>query len=324
MSAQRYHRGRALPDVDGLEHELRPLKPTHALLSEFEAYLSLERKMSDNSVAAYVRDARSISGYMDGIGVAHNEVCRRDLDGFFCYLADMGIGKRSQRRIVAGIRSWFRWLRLERYSDQDPSDTFESPSMKVHLPEVLEVEEIDRMLASIDTDSNHSLRDRLIIELLYGSGLRVSELTELRISRIKIEEQCMLVTGKGSKERLVPLSPVCEQLLPLYLEERRERKIASGAEDTLLLNRFGAGISRIMVFKIVKQLAEQAGICKNISPHTLRHSFATHLLEGGANLRVIQELLGHESISTTQIYLHMDTSKMRRELLMHHPHYRKK
>lgn len=219
------------------------------------------------------------------------------------------------------MRSFFKFLRLEGVIENDPSALIESPRPGRHLPDVLTVEEIDAMIAMIPEGKEESLRNMTIIEMLYGSGLRVSELTEARISRLHLDEGFLLVEGKGSKQRLVPLSPRAITLLREYLAERALKTIKPDASDTIFISRLGRGMSRVMVFYIIRDLAALAGIRKQVSPHTLRHSFATHLLEGGASLRAIQELLGHESITTTEIYVHIDRTRLREELLAHHPHF---
>ncbi len=206
--------------------------------------------------------------------------------------------------------------------DANPTDLLESPRLGRHLPEVLSTTEIDMMIEQIPEDKEESLRNHAIIETLYGSGLRVSELTDARLSRLSFEDGCMIVEGKGSKQRIVPVSPVALDLIKEYLPQRAHLNIKSDAQDIIFLNRRGGKMSRVMVFYIIRDLAAAAGILKTVSPHTLRHSFATHLLEGGASLRVIQELLGHESLETTEIYVHLDRSRLRKELLTHHPHYR--
>ena len=244
------------------------------------------------------------------------------LHSFLCTLHDLGISPRSQARIISGIRSFFKFLRIEKYIDTDPCELLEAPRFGRTLPDVLSVEDIDNMIAALDPEKDETPRNHAIIETLYGSGLRVSELVDLRLSRINLEEGYMIITGKGNKQRLVPLSPESIRLIQEYLSIRERRNIKPDARDILFLNRRGAQLTRIMVFYVIRDAAAMAGIQKKVSPHTLRHSFATHLLEGGANLRAIQEMLGHESIATTEIYLHLDRSRLRTELLTHHPHYK--
>lgn len=289
---------------------------------DFEAYLMLEKGLSANTSEAYCRDVRHLLGYIEEKGVKITEVTPDHLHAFLAELHDIGISPRSQGRMLSGIRAFFKWLRLEKYLDSDPSELIESPRLGRKLPDVLSLEEIDAMIAAIPAGKDESLRNHAIIETMYGSGLRVSELTAARISRLDLKENLLLVEGKGSKERVVPISPVASSLISSYLEERNRMKIKPEGNDIIFLNRRGAPLTRVMIFYIIKELAALAGIGKSVSPHTLRHSFATHLLEGGANLRVIQELLGHESIGTTELYLHLDRSRLRRELIDFHPHYR--
>lgn len=278
--------------------------------------------MSDNTRDAYLTDVRHLLEFLGGKSVRPEEATEDDLHEFLCTLRDMGIGARSQARMISGVRCYFNFLRLADVTDRNPTDLLESPRLGRHLPEVLSVEEIDMMLDMIPDDKDESLRNRAIIETLYGSGLRVSELTDARLSRLNMDDGCMIVEGKGSKQRIVPVSPTSLQLIREYLPQRSCLRIRPDAHDIIFLNRRGAPLSRVMVFYIVRDLAAAAGILKTVSPHTLRHSFATHLLEGGASLRVIQELLGHESLETTEIYVHLDRTRLRTELLEHHPHYR--
>ena len=291
------------------------------LLRDYGAHLVLERGLSQNTLTGYTTDVWHLLEYLNGRGINVAAVERGDLHNFLVTLHDLGISPRSQARIIAGIRSFFKYLRLAGIIEDDPSALIESPRPGRHLPDVLTVEEIDSMIAMIPQGKEETLRNTAIIELLYGSGLRVSELTEARISRLHLDEGFLLVEGKGSKQRLVPLSPRAVILLREYLAERSMRNIKPDATDTIFLSRLGRGMSRVMVFYIIRDLAAMAGIAKKVSPHTLRHSFATHLLEGGASLRAIQELLGHESITTTEIYVHIDRTRLRDELLAHHPHF---
>lgn len=299
----------------------RPLAPDAILLRDFAAYLRLERGMSVNTLAAYDIDVRHLLDFLSPRSIALSEVTDTDIHEFLAEIHELDISARSQARMIAGIRSFFRFLRLEGYIAADPSELVESPRIGDHLPDVLTIGEIDSMLAAIPAGKAESLRNRAIIETLYGSGLRVSELTALRLQRINLTDQYMIVDGKGNKQRMVPLSPVAADLIADYLEQRATIDIKPGSEDIVFLNRRGRAMTRVMVFYIVRDLAELAGITKKVSPHTLRHSFATHLLEGGANLRAIQEMLGHESIATTEIYVHLDRSRLRDELLSHHPHF---
>lgn len=295
---------------------------TPIALQDFEAYLALERGMSGNTCEAYVSDVTHLLEYLEESGINPSETTEKDLHGFICTLRDLGIGARSQARILSGIRSYFRFLKLAGLIQEDPTVLLESPRLGRHLPEVLSTAEIDMMIDQIPDDKEESLRNHAIIETLYGSGLRVSELTDARLSRLSFDDGCLIVEGKGSKQRIVPVSPVAIDLIKEYLPQRSRLNIKRDAQDIIFLNRRGGKMSRVMVFYIIRDLAAAAGILKTVSPHTMRHSFATHLLEGGASLRVIQELLGHESLETTEIYVHLDRSRLRRELLSHHPHYR--
>lgn len=300
----------------------RPIKSHKELLQDFLAYLVLERSLSSNTSNAYRVDVGHLFDFLHERHISLTEVSENDLHLLLTTLRDLGISPRSQARLIAGMRSFFKFLRMEGYIVNDPSELIESPQINRELPDVLSVEEIDAMIAAIPSGKDESLRNHAIIETLYGSGLRVSELVATRISRIDLKEALMIVEGKGNKQRLVPVSPTAVDLITEYLHARSLLKIQPSGQDILFLNRRGAPLSRVMVFYIIRDLAALAGIQKTVSPHTLRHSFATHLLEGGANLRAIQEMLGHESISTTELYLHLDRSRLRRELLEHHPHYK--
>ena len=286
----------------------------------FLAYLTLEKGMSQNTAIAYSDDVDKLTRYLADAGIALERASTDDLEGFVCTLQDVGIQPRSQARIISGVKGFYKFLRMEGYMETDPTAQLPTPRIGRHLPEVLTVAEIDAMIDAVDMSKPEGQRNRAIIETLYGCGLRVSELGGLKLSQLYIEERYVIVQGKGSKQRLVPISPVAIEQIGLYLEQTRSRQVAQrGSEDILFLNRRGAMLTRQMIFHIVKQLCELAGIRKVISPHTLRHSFATHLLEGGANLRAIQQMLGHESITTTEIYVHIDRSRLRDEILSHHP-----
>ena len=300
---------------------MRPLKDNDSLLQDFEAHILLEKGLSGNTVAAYSNDVGHLFRYIEENGLTPDKVEPDHLHAFLAMIHDLGISPRSQSRLLSGVRSFFRFMRLEGYIETDPSELIESPRLGRELPDVLSVEEIDAMIAAIPAGKDESLRNHAIIETLYGSGLRVSELIDARISRLDLKEGLLIVEGKGSKERLVPVSPVAAALIDEYLEERSRLDIKPEGNDIIFLNRRGRPLTRQMIFLIIKELAALAGVRKTVSPHTLRHSFATHLLEGGANLRAIQEMLGHESIATTELYLHLDRSRLRRELLEHHPHY---
>lgn len=303
---------------------MRPLKGNSALLQDYEAYILLEKGLSANTAAAYINDVSHLIGYVERNNLQFDNIRPDHLHSFLAIVHDLGISPRSQNRLLSGIRSFFKFLRLEGYIEEDPSELIESPHLGRDLPEVLSVEEIDALIAAIPSDKDESLRNRAIIETLYGSGLRVSELIDARISRLDLQENLIIVEGKGSKQRIVPISPLASELIAQYLSFRRFLDVKPEGNDIIFLNRRGRPLTRQMIFIIIRDLAAMAGITKTVSPHTLRHSFATHLLEGGANLRAIQEMLGHESISTTELYLHLDRSRLRRELLDHHPHFKKK
>ena len=286
----------------------------------FDVYLRIEKGLSENTAASYLNDIEHLIAFMSAEGMSVDTAVEGDLEAFVCTLKDLGIQPRSQARIISGIKAFYRFLKLEGHIQHNPTRLLETPKIGRHLPDVLTIEEIDKMVACIDMSKPEGVRNRAIIETLYGCGLRVSELVGLRISCIYIDEEYVVVEGKGSKQRLVPISPVALKFIAYYQEQVRcNTTVQRGNQDILFLNRRGAALSRQMVFIIIKQLCELAGIRKTVSPHTLRHSFATHLLEGGANLRAIQQMLGHESISTTEIYMHIDRSRLRTEILTHHP-----
>lgn len=301
---------------------MRPIKTFDKLIEDFEAHLILEKGLSGNTSSAYIRDVRHLEDFVRDQSLTLLKISPEHLHLFLTNIHELGISPRSQSRMISGIKSFFKFLILEGYMESNPAEFIESPQLSRELPDVLSVEEIDNMIAAIPIGKEESLRNRAIIETIYGSGLRVSELIDARISRLDLNERLLIVEGKGSKERLVPVSPIAAELIEEWLQKRSEMKVKPNGEDIIFLNRRGAPLTRVMIFYIVKELAELAGIKKTVSPHTLRHSFATHLLEGGANLRAIQEMLGHESIATTELYLHLDRSRLRRELLDHHPHYK--
>jgi integrase/recombinase XerD len=282
-------------------------------------YLKMERGLSENTVLAYDRDLDKLFAYFDQRGIEPVHATLEQLREFIQTTFSVATNSRTQARVVAGVRSFYRFLLYHNYLEQDPSELLESPRKELHLPEVLTVAEIDRIVAAIDLSSNEGHRNRAIIEMLYGSGLRVSELVNLKLSNIYYQEHYMLIEGKGAKQRLVPVSPVAEEWFGYWLQERAQWPIKPGAEDYAFLNRRGAPLTRVMVFTIIKRLCLDAGIRKNISPHTLRHSFATHMLQNGADLRIIQQLLGHEDISTTEIYTHVEVQDLRRAILQYHP-----
>ena len=294
------------------------------LRKAYEAFLLLERGLADNSRQAYLHDLDLLEEYISPRLTDWSEIALEHLEGFITELATMGIGPRSVARIISGVKSAFRFMRLEGIISTDPSALLKVPRLGRHLPEVLSVEEIDAMIDAIDLESPTGRRNRAIIETLYGCGMRVSELVGLRFGDIDFKRHFIIVTGKGDKQRLVPLSNAAEEEIKLYtVDERTRLRIKPGEESFVFLNVRGHRLTRQMVFIFLRQLAQDAGITKTISPHTLRHSFATHLLEGGANLRAIQQMLGHESIATTEIYLHLDSTRLREEILLHHPRNRR-
>lgn len=298
---------------------MRTVDSAAQLLRAYEAHLVLERGLSENTRSAYVADVEKLINYLHGEKTGLREVTTDTLRSFAADLFDLGISSRSQARIISGIKSFFRFLKLEGYLDSNPSLLLESPHPGRKLPEVLRLDEIDAMIAAIDLSKPEGQRNRAIIETLYGCGLRVSELVNLEISRLYLDEQYIMVKGKGNKERIVPISPQAIAEIRAYLPDRELLPVKPGEDNVLFLNRRGHRLTRVMIFYIIKSLAAEAGIRKEISPHTLRHSFATHLLEGGANLRAIQQMLGHEDIATTEIYIHIDRRRLRDEILLHHP-----
>lgn len=292
------------------------------LLEGFDAYLLLERGAGENSRGAYGIDARRLCAFLQDNDIELANLSIDHLQSFMASLIDCGLSPRSMARTVSGIRSFCRFLQMEGLLDSNPALLLELPRAGFHLPEVLAIQEIDAMIAAIDPAAREATRDRALIETLYGCGLRVSELINLQMDALFLDDGYLTVFGKGRKQRLVPLGEITADALSAWLAERSDGKIKPGEENFVFLSpRTGRRITRIRVFDIVKALASRAGIAREISPHTLRHSFASHLLEGGANLRAIQEMLGHEDISTTQIYIHMDHHRLREELLLHHPRY---
>lgn len=291
-----------------------------SVLRRYVQYLCLERSYSKNTLDAYRRDLQKLLVFYADNHIDYRTVTLEQLDQFAGQLREEGIQARSVARILSGVRSFYRFLTLEKEVDQDPTELLESPQIGKHLPEVLSVEEIDSIINVIDVSKPEGVRDRAIIEVLYGCGLRISELCNLRISQLYLEDKYIRVKGKGSKERLVPIEGVAIDRVREWLVTRMGCKVKPSEEDYVFVSLTrGSRLSRISLFVYIKDYAERAGIKKNISPHTFRHSFATHLLEGGANLRAIQMMLGHEDISTTEIYMHIDKSKLRTEILEHHP-----
>lgn len=290
-------------------------------INDYVSYLRLEKSLSENSVSAYRTDMAKLELYADSVGVEPETMTYEQLQGFLASLHDLGLNKRTQSRILSAVRGFYKYLLIEEVIDVDPTALIESPRMGRKLPEVLALEEIDAMEAAVDMSKNEGARNRAIIETLYSCGLRVSELVNLKLTDLHLSDGYIRVVGKGDKERLVPIGSKAVRDLNLYLQQRRDvgARIAHEAQNVVFLNRWGRQLTRVMVFTMIKRCAEMAGIKKTISPHTLRHSFATHLVEGGADLRAVQEMLGHESITTTEIYTHLDREYIRSTILQFHP-----
>jgi integrase/recombinase XerD len=289
---------------------------------DYQSFLKIEKSLSDNSILAYIRDYEKLTQYLEYVdsNKKPTEITLKDLQEMIRWISEMGIAARSQARIISGIRNFFEYLVIEDEIKQDPTELLELPKIGKKLPEVLDKEEIDALLDAVDLSKNEGHRNRAMLETLYSCGLRVSELVNLKITNIYFEEGFIRVIGKGNKERLVPVSSTVEKEINLYKNFTRvHQEIKPGHEDILFLNRRGAKLTRIMIYTIIQQLAQKIRLRKSISPHTFRHSFATHLVEGGANLRAIQEMLGHESISTTEIYTHLSNDLLREAIISYHP-----
>lgn len=298
---------------------MKPREKYAKIIIKYRQYLKLEKGLSDNTVDAYLTDVDKLYAFLLLENIHYADITTNDLEQFSAGLHDIGIHPRSQARILSGIRSFYRYLVLEDYLPQDPTELLESPKIGLYLPDVLTVEEIDNLIGAIDRSTREGQRNCAILETLYSCGLRVSELCNLKISDLYLKEGFIKVEGKGNKQRLVPISPRAIKEITNYFPYRNEGVVKPAYEDFVFISRRGKNISRIMVFHIIKELAKQIKLKKTISPHTFRHSFATHLLEGGANLRAIQSMLGHEDIGTTEIYTHIDRSRLRQEILEHHP-----
>ncbi len=293
-------------------------------IKDFVSYLKIEKGLAENSVQAYTDDVIKLKDFAEVQSVLPEAISLQFLQQFILELYDLGLSARSQARIVSGIKQFFTFLVIDDIIETDPSELLELPRIGRKLPEVLTIEEIDLIIQSIDLSSNEGHRNKAIIETLYSCGLRVSELVNLRFEELFFNEGFIRVIGKGNKQRLVPVSPSVEKEVGIYVDNyRRHQSIKPGNESYVFLNRRGAKLTRVMIFTIVKQLVEIAGIRKNVSPHTFRHSFATHMLEGGANLRAIQEMLGHESITTTEIYTHLDQHFIQEAIISFHPRNKK-
>ena len=289
-------------------------------IKEFKYYLRVERSLTNNTVDAYIRDVNKLSKYSINNNLSIKLIIRENIQDFISFLNDEKISARTQARVISSIKSFFKFLIMEDYILNDPCQLIQNPKIGLKLPDVLSIAEIDLIVSNIDNSSKHGQRNTTIIETLYSCGLRVSELINLKISNIKFLEKYIKITGKGNKERLTPISQKCLKLLSIYINEIRIHQIIkSGNDDIVFLNNRGSQLSREMIFTIVKKLTEKSGIKKNVSPHTFRHSFATHLIEGGADLRAVQEMLGHENITTTEIYTHLDNDYLRSNLMQFHP-----
>jgi len=286
----------------------------------FKNYLTIERSLSTNSVDAYIRDVKKLADFAIEKEKTELEIKKNDLSEFIYNISKSGLATRSQSRIISGIKAFYKYLIMEDYITMDPTELLESPKIGMKLPDTLSIKEIDRLIAAIDLSKAEGERNRAILEMLYSCGLRVTELITLKLSNVSFVEGFIKVVGKGNKERLAPIGNTALKYLNIYINEvRNHQKIQKGHEDIIFLNRRGKQLTRVMIFTIIKKLAEKIGLKKNISPHTFRHSFATHLIQGGADLRAVQEMLGHESITTTEIYTHIDKEYLREAIITFHP-----
>jgi integrase/recombinase XerD len=296
------------------------------LENRFKQYLVLERSLSGNSLEAYLRDIAKLKAYAELFlsNKSADEIKTKDLQGFSAWIAEMGFTPSTQARVLSGIKAFYKFLLLEDIIKNNPAELLESPKLSRKLPVFLSVHEIDQMISVIDRSTPEGERNLSMLETLYSCGLRVSELVNLKLSELHLEEDYIKVVGKGNKERLVPVGRIAKRLLNNYIQQVRCKvPVKKEAEDIVYLNRRGSKLSRVMVFYIIKDLAHKAGLKKVLSPHSLRHSFATHLVEGGADLRAVQEMLGHESITTTEIYTHLDRQYLRDNILSYHPRNKK-
>jgi integrase/recombinase XerD len=286
----------------------------------FKSYLQIERSLSDNSVQAYIRDVKKFANYAIAIKLSELKVTRADISNFLAQINQKNISSRSQARIISGIKAFYKYLIMEDYLKINPTELIESPKIGLKLPATLSLNEIDKLIAAVDLSNKQGERNRAILETLYSCGLRVSELVHLQLSNIHFKEGYLKVTGKGDKERLAPIGGRAIKCLTIYINQvRNHQNIKKGNEDFVFLNNRGTKLTRVMIFLIIKKLTEKIGLKKKISPHTFRHSFATHLIEGGADLRAVQEMLGHESITTTEIYTHLDNEYLRSNIIQFHP-----
>lgn len=293
------------------------------IISKYKTYLLLEKSLSPNSIDAYLKDVSKLQNYLENENLKLTEVTLDHLQQFVAQLYDLGINARSVARIISGIKSFYSFLLLEDYIQNDPTELLDTPKIGLKLPVVLTVNEINSIMDVIDLSTKEGRRNKAILEVLYSCGLRISELINLKFSDLFLDDGFIKVEGKGNKQRLVPISPAAIKEIQNYVLDRNLMEIKKGHENILFLSKRGSAISRVMVFHFIKQYADVANIKKNISPHTFRHSFATHLLEGGANIRAIQQMMGHEKITTTEIYTHMDREFLRQEIIEHHPRNKK-
>ncbi len=288
-------------------------------IEDFVTYLRLEKSLSDNSIAAYRSDVEKLRDLAIVSQLSFTDITPSDISAFLTTLFDKAVSKRTHARILSGIKAFYKFLLLEERISTNPAELIEAPKLGLYLPDVLSLQEIDALIAAVDVSRPDGHRNRAILETLYGCGLRVTELVTLRISDLFFNDGFLRVIGKGDKQRLVPIGDSAMREIQRYLQQRKTMKIDTKSADVLFLNRNGRSLSRVMIFSIIKQLAIKIGLTKNISPHTFRHSFATHLIENGADLRAVQEMLGHESILTTEIYTHVDRKRWQRNILQHHP-----
>jgi len=289
-------------------------------IKEFKSYLRIERSLSENTIDSYLRDIRKLAKFSEEKDLNELQITKAEVKEFIASINKEEISARSQSRIISGIKAFYKYLILEDYLKVNPTELIESPRIGMKLPDTLSIEEIDSLISAIDLSHPQGERNRAILEVLYSCGLRVSELTHLKLSNIRFKEGYVKVLGKGNKERFAPIGSSAIKFLNIYLNEiRNHQTIKKGSEDIVFLNRRGNKLTRVMIFTIIKQLSEKIGMEKKISPHTFRHSFATHLIEGGADLRAVQEMLGHESITTTEIYTHLDREYLREAIMQFHP-----
>ena len=286
----------------------------------FKSYLEIERSLSPNSVDAYIRDIKKLANFARKINKNQLQIQKNDLSKFVNNISISGVSVRTQCRIISGIKAFYKYLLIEDYINTNPSELLESPRVGQKLPDILTVEEVDLLITAIDLSKNEGSRNRAMLEILYSCGLRVTELITLKLSNLNLKEGFIRVIGKGNKERLAPIGDTAIKYLNIYLAEKRNfQSVKRGYDDILFLNRRGKQLSRVMIFTIIKRLSEKINLRKKISPHTFRHSFATHLIKGGADLRAVQEMLGHESITTTEIYTHLDKEYLREAIISFHP-----